>query len=91
MVLNGKGPTDGYKRSFVFSVSVFRFTLGKPDVRLEMHAGNCTVWNTGSNQMARCQVTRPLGEGTIPSTPSSVRQVLASMSLELSSSIWSQL
>ncbi|CAO2593125.1 hypothetical protein LEMLEM_LOCUS7120 [Lemmus lemmus] len=41
-----------------------------------MPAGNFTAWNMASSLMARCQVTRPMGEEMTPSTPSSVRQAL---------------
>ncbi|XP_029811361.1 uncharacterized protein LOC115305219 [Suricata suricatta] len=54
-------------------------TLARLVFRSAMPAGSSTAWNTASSPMARCQVTRPLGEEMTPSTPSSVRRVLASM------------
>ena len=55
------------------SVSASQSTWGRPACRLAMPAGSSTAWNMGSNQMGRCPVTRPSGEGTTPSTPSLVK------------------
>ena len=65
------------------SVSAFLFMWGKPGCRLAMLAGSCTVWSMASSLMDKCLLTKPSAEETIPSTLSSVRLVLGSMSHEL--------
>merc|ERR1712093_563332 len=53
-------------------------------------AGSSSVLSTVFSQMVRCHPTNPLVVVTMPSTPSSPRLVLESMSQEPSSSISSQ-
>merc|ERR1711988_829553 len=55
-----------------------------------MPAGSSSVLSTVSSQMVKCHPTNPSVVVMMPSTPSSPRLVLESMSQELSSSISSQ-
>ena len=66
------------------SASVFPSTLDKLVFKLVMHAGNCTVWNTVSNPMDRCLVTKQLEVVMTPSIHSSVKLEQANMSPEQS-------
>uniref|UniRef100_A0A673HQI2 Tubulin/FtsZ 2-layer sandwich domain-containing protein n=1 Tax=Sinocyclocheilus rhinocerous TaxID=307959 RepID=A0A673HQI2_9TELE len=70
----------GFKVGINHSVSASLSTLVKLESRSAMPAGNSIVLSTASSQMGRCPATRPLEEVMTPSTPSSVRPELESMS-----------
>merc|ERR1711976_1099818 len=72
-------------------VSASQSTLVRLVFRSVTPAGSCTAWSTVSSLMARCPVTRPLEVVMTPSTPSSVRLVLANTSPGLSLWIWNPL
>lgn len=59
-------------------VRLSQSTSVRPVSRSEMPAGSCTASSTVSSPMVRCHLTRLLVEETMPSTPSSLRQELAS-------------
>ena len=44
-------------------MSVFLCTLAKPEFRLEMLVGSCTVWNMEFSLMARCPSDKTIGGG----------------------------
>ena len=68
---------------FIFRGNVFLFTLVRPEYRLVMLVGNCTVWNMEFNQMDKCPQINLLGVGTIHSTHFSVKLGQENMFLEL--------
>jgi hypothetical protein len=53
-------------------------------------AGNYSVWNTVSNLMDKCHLTKPLVEEMMPSTHSSLKPVLVNTSQDVYSLIWNQ-
>ena len=71
-------------------MSVFQFMLAKPECRLVMPVGNCTVWSMEFSPMAKCPATRPLEAVTILSTLSSVKLVQENMFPEQYLSTWNQ-
>ena len=73
-----------------FSVNVSPSTLVNAVSRLAMPAGSCTVWNTVSNLMVRCPVTRPSEVAMTPSTPSSARRGPGNTFQGLSLWTWNQ-
>lgn len=75
--LASSSATEPYKSQPCVSASPFM--LARPVSPSAMPSESSTDWNTTSSPMARCQVTRLLGEGMTPSTPSSARQALAGM------------
>ena len=65
--------------------------LDKPVSKSVMHAGNSSVSNTVFSQTVKCHQINQLVVVMMPSTPSSLKPELESMSQELSSSISKQL
>lgn len=68
---------------FFDSVSASPSILVRLVSRLAIHAGNCTAWSMGFNQMGKCLLTEPLEEEMIPTPPSLVRLVPENTSQEL--------
>merc|ERR1712151_551537 len=62
----------------------------KPVSKLVTPVGNCSASSTVSSQTDKCHLTRPSVVVMMPSTPSSPRLVLESMSQDASSSISNQ-
>ena len=62
--------------------------VGQAEVQMGNANGSSTAWSMGSSQTDRCPVTKPSAEEMTPSTPSSVRLGLESMSPELCLWTW---
>ena len=71
-------------------MSVFLCTLAKPEFRLEMLVGSCTVWNMEFSLMARCRATKLSVEEMILSTRFSARLERENTFLVQCSLTWSQ-
>lgn len=64
--------------------------LAKPESKLVMPAGNCSVLNMVSSQMVKCLLIKQLVEEMMPSIPFLAKPVLVNTSQEPFSLIWNQ-